>query len=115
MRENESSSSNRCLLMFTEYLIGVYRCLRNAPLQKAKALHAYFNCIAALAKELFGKRFLEKTETCKRGKGVKKMYNYKTNTAILNIAMRMMAWQDRQEDIDPEFARLYGPYLLTLG
>ena len=72
-------------------------------------------CIAALAKELFGKRFLEKTETCKRGKRVKKMYNYKTNTAILNIAMRIMAWQDRQEDIDPEFARLYGPYLLTLG
>ena len=72
-------------------------------------------CIAALAKELFGKRFLEKTETCKRGKGVKKMYNYKTNTAILNIAMKIMAWQDRQEDIDPEFARLYGPYLLTLG
>ena len=28
-RENESSSSNRCLLMFTEYLIGVYgmRCV----------------------------------------------------------------------------------------
>ena len=49
------------------------------------------------------------------------MYNYKTaktNTAILailNIAMKIMAWQDRQEDIDPEFARLYGPYLLTLG
>ena len=93
----------------------------STPLQKAKALHAYFNCIAALAKELFGKRFLEKTETCKRRKGVKKMYNYKTaktNTAILailNIAMKIMAWQDRQEDIDPEFARLYGPYLLTLG
>ena len=54
-----------------------------------------FNCIAALAKELFGKRFLEKTETCKRRKGVKKMYNYKTaktNTAILailNIAMKI--------------------------
>ena len=52
-------------------------------------------CIAALAKELFGKRFLEKTETCKRRKGVKKMYNYKTaktNTAILailNIAMKI--------------------------
>ena len=28
---------------------------------------------------------------------------------------RLTAWQDRQEDIDPEFARLYGPYLLTLG
>ena len=67
----------------------------STPLQKAKALHAYFNCIAALAKELFGKRFLEKTETCKRRKGVKKMYNYKTaktNTAILailNIAMKI--------------------------
>jgi len=72
-------------------------------------------CIAALAKELFGKRFLEKTETSKRKKGGKKVYNYKTNTAILNIAMKIMAWQDRQEDIDPEFVRLYGPYIFTLG
>ena len=39
----------------------------------------------ALAKELFGKRFLEKTETCKRRKGVKKMYNYKTNTRDIQL------------------------------
>ena len=85
---------------------------------KAKPINrrGLMQCIAALTKELFGKRFLEKTETCKRRKGVKnKMYNYKTSTAILNIAMKIMAWQDRQEDIDPEFTRLYGTYLFTLG
>ena len=30
-------------------------------------------------------------------------------------ACGLISNRDRQEDIDPEFARLYGPYLLTLG
>ena len=72
-------------------------------------------CIATLSKELFGKRFVEKTRTHKRRQGEKKVYNYKTNTALLNIAIKLLAWQDRREDIDPEFARLYGSDLFTLS
>ena len=69
-------------------------------------------CIFTLSKELFGKRFVEKTETCKQG--AKKVYNYKTNEALLNMAVKLMSWTDRLDDIDAEFARLHGPFQ-TLG
>ena len=72
-------------------------------------------CIATLSKELFGKRFVEKIKTRKRSQSGKQVYNYKTNTVLLNIAIKLMTWQDRQEDIDPEFARLYGSDLFTLS
>ena len=65
-------------------------------------------CIFTLSKELFGKRFVEKTETCKQG--AKKVYNYKTNEALLNMAVKLMSWTDRLDDIDAEFARLHGPF-----
>ena len=65
-------------------------------------------CIFTLSKELFGKRFVEKTET--RKEGAKKVYNYKTNEALLNMAVKLMSWTDRLDDIDAEFARLYGPF-----
>ena len=73
-------------------------------------------CIATLSKELFGKRFVEKIKTRKRSQsGGKQVYNYKTNTVLLNIAIKLMTWQDKREDIDPEFARLYGSDLSTLS
>ena len=72
-------------------------------------------CIVTLSKELFGKRFVEKIKTRKRSQSGKQVYNYKTNTVLLNIAIKLMTWQDRQEDIDPEFARLYGSDLFTLS
>ena len=65
-------------------------------------------CIVTLSKELFGKRFVEKTET--RKEGAKKVYNYKTNKALLNMAVKLMSWTDRLDGIDAEFARLYGPF-----
>ena len=65
-------------------------------------------CIFTLSKELFGKRFVEKTETCKQG--AKKVYNYKTNEDLLNMAVKLMSWTDRLDDIDAEFARLHGPF-----
>ena len=65
-------------------------------------------CIVTLSKELFGKRFVEKTET--RKEGAKKVYNYKTNKALLGMAVKLMSWTDRLDDIDAEFARLYGPF-----
>ena len=65
-------------------------------------------CIATLSNELFGKRFVEKTKTCKKG-AKKNVYNYKTNKALLSIAINLMNWTHGQGGIDDEFARLYGP------
>ena len=72
-------------------------------------------CIATLSKELFGKRFVEKIKTRKRSQSGKQVYNYKTNTVLLDIAIKLMTWQDRGEDIDSEFARLYGSDLSSLS
>ena len=65
-------------------------------------------CIATLSNELFGKRFVEKTKTCKKG-AKKNVYNYKINKALLSIAINLMNWTHRQGGIDDEFARLYAP------
>ena len=72
-------------------------------------------CIVTLSKELFGKRFVEKIKTRKRSQSGKQVYNYKTNTVLLDIAIKLMTWQDRGEDIDSEFARLYGSDLSSLS
>ena len=60
-------------------------------------------CIFTLSKELFGKRFVEKTET--RKEGAKKVYNYKTNKALLGkallgMAVKLMSWTDRLDELN---------------
>jgi len=70
-------------------------------------------CITTLARELFGGRFVEKTET--RKKGGKKGYNYKTNETAIKIATKIMKWTYTRDEIDPEFARRYEPRLQPSG
>ena len=70
-------------------------------------------CITTLARELFGGRFVEKTETRKKGK--KKMYNYKTDETAIKVATKLMKWTYTRDEIDPEFARRYEPRLQPSG
>ena len=144
MRENESSSSNRCLLMFTEYLIGVYRCLRNAlcffrheassrvesavwsPRGRENESSSSNRCLLMFTEYLIiSNRCLQVFTECtstesKSSTRLFKFSNFRDQYLLwrlLNGTIKIVLIKLTLGDADyvEQFARLYGPYLLTLG